>query len=241
MREDDTRVGEQPAPIARMMAALAQIDDQVEIHRAAGAEKDRRPLRRETRPVRGDQHIGPQPVLVVPADFAQAGRADLFAGLDQEHRIEAEPAAGPQHAIERGQVDRVLALVVGGAAAVKPLADRLQFPGRQPVMPLRLEAADHIAMAIAEDGGFGARFAPLADQHRPAAHRVVDDLAGEAEPGQRRGDLVSEIGAQYRGALLDLALGRDRDAAGKIGGEAPLVEIGFGSGDRGGAGHGGSH
>jgi hypothetical protein len=54
-----------------MMAALTQIDDQVEIHRAAGAEKDRRPLRREARPVRGDQHIGPQPVLEHAAHLAQ--------------------------------------------------------------------------------------------------------------------------------------------------------------------------
>ena len=61
----DAGIGQQPAPIARMMAALAQIDDEVEIHRAARPEKDRRPLRREARPVRGDQHIGREPVLVL--------------------------------------------------------------------------------------------------------------------------------------------------------------------------------
>ena len=65
MRQDHAGVGEQPAPIAGMMAALAQVDDQVEIHRAARAEEDRRPLRREARPVRGDQHIGGEPVLVL--------------------------------------------------------------------------------------------------------------------------------------------------------------------------------
>jgi hypothetical protein len=124
MRQDDAGIGQQPTPIAGMMPAFAQIHDQVEIHRAARAEKDRRPLRREARAVRGDQHIGLEPVFVFPANLAQPGRADFFAGLDQEHRIEAEPASNLQHAIERRHVDRVLALIVGGAAAVEPLADR---------------------------------------------------------------------------------------------------------------------
>jgi len=82
MRQDDSGVGEEPAPIAGMVAAFAQIDDQVEIHRAARPEKDRRTFRREARPVRGDQHIGAEPVLVQPAHLAQPRRADLFAGLD---------------------------------------------------------------------------------------------------------------------------------------------------------------
>jgi|HubBroStandDraft_4_1064222.scaffolds.fasta_scaffold00243_4 hypothetical protein len=240
MREDDTRVGEQPAPIARMMAALAQIDDQVEIHRAAGAEKDRRPVRRQARPVGGDQHIRRKFVLVLPADLAQAGRTDLLPCLDQQFGVEAEPATRLQHAIHRGDVDRVLALVVGGAAAVEALATRGQRPGRQPLMPLRLQPADDVAMAVAEHGRAGALLAPLGDQDRPAANRVGHDLAGEAESGQRRGDLVGKIGVQCRRALLDLALGRDRDTAAEIGGEPALVEIGLGSGDRGGAGHGGS-
>src|SRR5438270_2694493 len=94
-------------------------------------------------------------------------------------------------------------------------------------------------MAIAEDGGFGTLLAPLGDQHRAAAHRVFDDLAVKAETVQGGCDLVGEIGAQYRKALLDLAFGRDRDAAGEVGGETALVEIRFGGGDRGGAGHAG--
>src|SRR5207302_41057 len=101
---------------------------------------------------------------------------------------------------------RVLALIVGGAAAVEPLAVRRQPPRRQTLAPLRFEPADHIAMAIAEHGRRGALFASLSDQHRPAADRVVDDLAGEAEPGEGWRDLVGEIRAQYRQPLLDLAL-----------------------------------
>src|SRR5260370_24463518 len=109
MRENDSGVGQQPAPIARMMPALAQIDRKVEIHRAAGAEEDRWPLRREARSVRGDQHIGGEAVLVLPAHLAQPRRADLLTGLDQEDRIEAEPAARPEDAVERAEGDRGLA------------------------------------------------------------------------------------------------------------------------------------
>src|SRR5712691_2621162 len=174
MRENDSGVGQEPAPITGMMPAVAQIDREVEIHRAAGAEEDRRPLRRQARSVRGDQHIGGEAVLVLPAHLAQARRADLLAGLDQEDRIEAEPAARLEDAVERGEVDRVLALVVGGAAAVEPVALLLQAPWRQPVTPLRLQPADHVAMAVAEHGRRGARLAPLGDQDRSTAYRVVD-------------------------------------------------------------------
>ena len=93
-------------------------------------------------------------------------------------------------------------------------------------------------MAVAEHGRRRAGLAPLGDQHRPAADRVVDDLALEAEPGEGRRDLVGQIGAQHRRALLDLAFGRDRDAAAEIGDKPALVEIALGGGDGGVAGHG---
>ena len=92
-------------------------------------------------------------------------------------------------------------------------------------------------MAIAKDGLRGTRLAPLGDQHRTAAHGIVDQLARKAEARKGRRDLVSQIGAQHRRTLLDLALGRDRDTAGEIGGKAAFVEIGLGGGDRGGAAH----
>src|SRR5215469_10606846 len=113
-----------------MVAALAQVDDEVEIHRTTRAEKDRRALRCEARTVRGDQHVGLQPRLFLAADFAQAGRADFLPGLQQEDRVEAETATRLQHSFERGDVDRVLALVVSGAAAVETVAAPGQLPGR---------------------------------------------------------------------------------------------------------------
>src|SRR5205823_3081919 len=168
---------------------------------------------------------------------AQPRRSDLLAGLDQKDRVETKPTTHLQHQFERRHVDRVLTLIVGGAATVEPLAHRFEFPGRKAFMPLRLEAADDIAMAVAKDGRRGTRPAPLGDQHRTAVHGIVDQLARKPEPRKGRRDLISEIGAQHRRTLLDLALGRDRNAASKIGGKTALVEISFGGGDGGGAAH----
>ena len=92
-------------------------------------------------------------------------------------------------------------------------------------------------MAVAKDGRGRVRLAPLGDEDRPAPDRVVDNLAVKPEPGERRRDLVGEIGAQHRQALRDLAFGRDRDTAREIGGKPALVEIALGGGDGGGAGH----
>ena len=55
--ELDRRIGEEPAPIAGMMAALARIDPEIESDRAARAEEDGRPPGGEPRPVGGDQHV----------------------------------------------------------------------------------------------------------------------------------------------------------------------------------------
>src|ERR1700728_3197211 len=97
MGEDDAGIGQEPAPIAGMVRPVAQLDADVEIEGAARAEKDRRPVGAEPWPVRGDQHIAAEPVLVLPAYLAQSGRADLLAGLEEEHGIEPEPPARLQH------------------------------------------------------------------------------------------------------------------------------------------------
>jgi len=131
----------------------------------------------------------------------------------------------------------VLTLVVGGAPTVKPLANRFELPGRKAFMPLRLKTADHIAMAVAKDGRRGIRLAPFGDQHRTATHWVIDDIGRKAEAREGRRNLVGEIGVQHRRTLLDLALGRDRDAAGEIRGKTALVEISLGGGNDGGAAH----
>src|SRR6187431_3038193 len=97
---------------------------------AAAAEEDGRPGGREPRPVGGDEQVGLQLLAVGFADLPQIGRADLLAGLDDELDVEAElAAAGLAHGPQGREVDAVLALVVGGAAAVDALALGRDLPG----------------------------------------------------------------------------------------------------------------
>src|SRR5215469_5415425 len=148
MRENDAGIGEKPAPISGMMSAAAQIDTKAEIDDAACAQEQRRPFGCHARPVGGEKEIGGEELAVGGAELAQTWRAHFLSRLDQELGIEAEPATSVQHGGERAQIDALLALVVGGAAAIKALAAFLEPPGGEPVDPLPLEAADHIAMPV---------------------------------------------------------------------------------------------
>src|SRR5262249_51134800 len=65
MRKDDAGIGEEAAPVAGMMGALAQIDDEVDRVAAARPEKQRRPVGRNPRAVRGDQQIRAQEFMLV--------------------------------------------------------------------------------------------------------------------------------------------------------------------------------
>ena len=153
MRENDSGVGEEPAPVAGMMTAVAQIDDQVDRVPAAGAQKERRLAGCDPRPVGRNQKVGAErAVLVLLAQLAQSRRADLFTHLDQEFDVEAEPAAFFKHRRERGNVDAVLALVVGGAAAVDAVALDLERPWRQSITPQIVEPADGVAVAVDQYG-----------------------------------------------------------------------------------------
>src|SRR4051812_160485 len=86
------------------------------------------------------------------AKLAQAGRAHFLAGLDQHFGIEAELAARLQDRRQRADIDAVLALFVGRAAAIEAGSLRLQAPGRQALRPLRILPADHVTVAVGEDG-----------------------------------------------------------------------------------------
>ena len=131
MHELDRRARQQPAPVARMVAALARVDPDVDREGAARAERDGRAVGGEARPVRADQHVGGEQIAVLGAQLAQARRAGLLAHLDQPFGVEAELAALGQHRRLRGDVDRVLALVVDHAAAVVAAVLLGQRPGRQ--------------------------------------------------------------------------------------------------------------
>jgi hypothetical protein len=58
MRENDTWICEETAPVAGMMAALAQIDDELDRMAAARAEKKRRPIGCGARAIGCNEQIG---------------------------------------------------------------------------------------------------------------------------------------------------------------------------------------
>ena len=120
---------------------------------ATAAEEQGRPVGRQARSVGGHEQIGLERIAIEVADLAEIGRADLLAHLDDEFCVEAElAAAGLAHRAECGHVDAVLALVVGGAAAVEPRARNRRAPGIAAVAPLALHAVDDVAMAVDQHG-----------------------------------------------------------------------------------------
>ena len=115
--------------------------------------------------------------------LGQALGAGFLAHLDDELGIEAEPAAalGP-HGVERRHVEGVLALVVGGAAAVEAVAVAGRDPRAFALGPLVLQAADDVAVAVAEHRRQRGILDVGREQHRPLVRqRVVVDARGEAE------------------------------------------------------------
>lgn len=73
MREDDARVGDQAAPVARVVSALPRVDGEGEVERAASAEVDRGAAGLKARAVGGDERVGFQELLVLLAEFLEAG------------------------------------------------------------------------------------------------------------------------------------------------------------------------
>src|SRR5262245_57959442 len=113
MGKYDAGVGEKSAPIARVMATLTQVDDQIDRMGAARAQEQGRPIGRDTRSIRGEEKIGfEQTVLVGFAELPQPKGTDLLSHLDQQLDVETKPAALGKDRRERCHIDRVLALVV---------------------------------------------------------------------------------------------------------------------------------
>ena len=149
------------------------------LHGAAAAEAERRPVLADARAVRGDEDVGGEVGLVLPHQLLEALRARLLAHLDHELGVEAEPAAALGHdGPQRGHVDGVLALVVGGAAAVEAVAVARRHPRTLALGPLVLQAAHDIAVAVAEHRRQRRILDARGEQHRALAlDRVVVDLA----------------------------------------------------------------
>ena len=220
-----------------MVPSLAGIDPQIEGVAAAGAHEDRGPFRRKPGPVRRDQDVGPHAFAQLRADFAQAGRAGLFTGLDQVLGVEAQPPARFQHGPERRHVDGVLALVVDDSAPIPAITRIAQCPGRAAFGPFGIHAADDVAMAVAQHSERLGILDAFGQQERTLALRVRDDLGGKPHRLEVGDHLVGEVAQEIAGALRVLALGRDGDAARQHGLEGSRRKPPDGASDGGFAGH----
>lgn len=213
-----------------MVAAGAQIDREIHVQRAPRAEKDRRPFRPQARPVGGDQHICPHRLAVLCAELAQARGADLLTRLDQQLEIEAEFATRLQRGCERGEVDRVLSLVIGRSAAVQTIALAGQRPWIESCAPVRFLSADYVAVTVGKHRDARRIFGPFGEQERPSARRrVLKHPAAKPQTLEARLHFRDEITPQVQHPLRILALARNRDAARQISEEFSLVEIALGA------------
>src|SRR5262249_14193872 len=237
MRENDARIGEATAPSAGMMAALAQIDDELDWMAAARAEKKRRPIGCGARAVRCNEQVGTQEVMLLrDAKLAQAGRAHFLSHFDENFRVEAEPAALGQDRRERGDVDAVLPLVICSTATVQALTFDREHPRRQSRAPQIIEAAHCVAVPVDQQRERGALLLALGHQ-KWRTRWIVQNARGEAERSEARHHLVLEIAPQRGSAFRFLAATRNGNATPQIDEKFAAVEIGVRAGDGSGAAH----
>src|SRR5262245_60704229 len=116
----------------------------------------------------------------MPRSIRESLESQLLSGLDRR---------------QRGDVDAVLSLVVGRAAAVDARALDGQRPGRKAAPPQIVEAAHGIAVAVDQNSDRGLVLLAFRDQER-RARWVVENARREAERGEARHHLVVEIAAQ---------------------------------------------
>src|SRR3546814_19404045 len=76
---------------------------------------------------------------------------------------------------ESAHVQRMLAFVVGGAAAVQPVALLDNPPWRETVPPLVVIAADDVAMPVSQHGRQIVALDELGEQNRSEERRVGKD------------------------------------------------------------------
>ena len=217
---------QQPAPIAAVVRAFAQLQREVEVHRAARTQEHRGAVAAQARAVAGDQHVGTQRLALRRAEGRQAGAAGFFAGFQQPLHVEAQAPTLLQHQRQRRQVDAVLALVVGRAAAVQAFAVPRQLPRSRALLPAGVLAADDIAVAVDQHRGQRIALVARGRQERPETRLgVVVQRDGEAQPRQRRAHLVGQVGQQCRAAGRVLAFGADGNAARQVLHEGAAVEV----------------
>src|SRR5690606_38622084 len=146
---------------------------------------------------------------------------------DHELDVEPKPSAFLEHRLKRRQVDRVLALVVSGAAAVEPIALSRRDPRPLALGPLVVEPADDVAVAVAENGRQARVLDSRGQQHWALPlDRVGIDAAREAHARQGRLHFLAQIGFELRQAgWQELTFRPIGNSAGKIGLEGAAVDV----------------
>src|ERR1700716_1752966 len=99
----------------------------------------------------------------------QTRRTELLAHFDEQFRVEAEASAGVEYPAKRGEVDRVLALVVRGAAAVPAAVDGGHGPRRTAIAPLLVVTGNDVAVAVDQHRRPPGILHALGEQHRRCA------------------------------------------------------------------------
>ena len=118
-RQDPGRVRHAEVPGVDVAAGGLELEGERED--AARAEHHRRPLAGVLRPVRDEDEVGRQEVLVRLDEIAEARAADLLLALEDELQIHPGRHAQRVHETERLEVRPDRPLVVGRPARVEPM------------------------------------------------------------------------------------------------------------------------
>jgi hypothetical protein len=110
----------------------------------------------------------------------------------------------------------VLALVVDDTAPVIAALLLGQAPGREARFPARIEPADDVAVAVAEDRPQGRVLDPLGIQERPLRTRLRERPAFEAKLLQRGFDFTFKLARKLGRTLRILAFRRNCHATGEV-------------------------
>src|SRR5579863_60516 len=189
-----------------MVAARAQIDQQVEGHAATGAERDVWDREALAGTVERDERIGGERVAMLLDEGKQAGGAGFLTHLNQELRIEAKLAAFGDDGSERFERDQVLAFVVHRPAAVYTIAFDRDAPRVEAGAPAFGHGTHDVAMAVDQDGGERGGLDAGADEEGAEFRaRVVVELGVEASLLQQWAEAFRAIAAEVGVACGDLA------------------------------------
>src|SRR6185437_1231166 len=126
---------------------------------------------------------------------------------------------------QRRQIDRMLPLVVGAAAAVNAIAFRRQAPGIEIVTPFANHAVDDVAMTVSQDSWRRAALLAFSKQIRVLSAGRLDYPGREAHLRKGRLQPFFEIGAQHLFPAGVLALRRIGNPAAEYGQKLARFEM----------------